>query len=79
MAIKILGPGCASCERLASEVRSVLAKLQLAAIMEHVGDPVVIARYGLLATPALIIAGQVRASGRVPSGEMMKKWLEEFC
>ena len=29
MTIKILGPGCTSCERLASEVRSVLAELQL--------------------------------------------------
>jgi small redox-active disulfide protein 2 len=79
LTIKILGPGCASCERLASEVRSVLAKLQLPANVEHVRDPMAIARYGLLATPALIIAGQVRASGSVPSSEKMKKWLEEFC
>jgi len=79
LTIKILGPGCASCERLASEVRSVLAKLQLPASVEHVRDPVAIARYGLLATPALIIAGQVRASGGVPSREKIKKWLEEFC
>ena len=67
------------CERLASEVRSVLAELQLAANVEHVRDPLAIAQYGLLATPTLIIAGHIRASGGVPSREKMKKWLEEFC
>jgi small redox-active disulfide protein 2 len=79
LTIKILGPGCARCERLASEIRSVLADLQLAADVEHVRDPMAIAQYGLLATPTLIIDGKVRASGAVPSRDKMKKWLEEFC
>jgi small redox-active disulfide protein 2 len=77
--IRILGPGCPRCELLTSETLSALAELQLAADVEHVRDPAAIAEYGLLATPALIINGQVRASGSVPHKEKIKQWLEEFC
>jgi small redox-active disulfide protein 2 len=78
LAIRILGPGCMNCERLASETKAALAELQLAADVKHVRDPVAISKYGFLATPALIINGQIRSSGRVPSREKIKKWLEEF-
>jgi small redox-active disulfide protein 2 len=78
LTIRILGPGCMYCERLASETMSAVAELQLAADVEHVRDPVAISKYGVLATPALIINGQIRSSGRVPSREKIKKWLEEY-
>ncbi|KPL18415.1 MAG: hypothetical protein AMJ92_08110 [candidate division Zixibacteria bacterium SM23_81] len=78
MTIRILGPGCMNCQRLASETMSAVAELQLAADVEHVRDPVAISRYGVLATPTLIINGQIRSSGRVPSREKIKDWLEEY-
>lgn len=78
LTIKILGPGCPRCEQLAAEMKNALAKLQLTASVEHVRDPGAIAKYGFLATPALIINGQVRSSGRVPSREKIKKWLQEL-
>lgn len=79
LTIRILGPGCPRCERLTSETLNALAELQLAADVEHVRDSAAIAQYGLLATPALIINGQVRATGSVPHREKIKRWLEEMC
>ena len=79
LTIRILGPGCPRCEPLAIEAMSALAELQLAADVEHVKDPMTIAKYGLLVTPALLVNGRVRSFGRVPSKERIKRWLEEFC
>jgi small redox-active disulfide protein 2 len=79
LTIKILGPGCLRCEQLAAEMKNALADLQLTASVEHVLDPGAISKYGFLATPALIINGQVRSSGRIPSREKIKKWLQEYC
>jgi len=79
LTIRILGPGCPRCDRLTSVTLSALAELQLSADVEHVRDSVAIAKYGLVATPALMINGQLRASGSVPDKAKMKRWLEEFC
>ncbi len=79
LTIEILGPGCPRCHRLAAETKNALAELQLTASVEHVREPGAIAKYGFLATPALIIDGQVRSSGQVPSKEKIKEWLREFC
>jgi hypothetical protein len=59
-------------------MKNALAELQLAASVEHVREPGAISKYGFLATPALIINGQVRSSERVPSREKIKKWLQEL-
>jgi small redox-active disulfide protein 2 len=64
--IVVLGPGCANCDRLMSEVRTVLAELEVIADLEHVHDLKRIAGFGPVATPALVINGKVVASGRVP-------------
>jgi small redox-active disulfide protein 2 len=77
--IRILGPGCSRCEGLTREVTNALAELGLAADVEHVRDPEAIAKYGFLGTPALIINGRVRSSGRVPSRKKIKLWLQELC
>jgi len=75
--IIILGPGCPSCDRLMEEVLQVLNEMKVALSVEHITDPTEIRKYGLLATPALIINGKLKVSGRVPSKGMIKKWIEE--
>lgn len=75
--IKVLGPGCANCEKLTKNVRDALAKLNLSADLEHVKDIKEIAKYGILGTPALIIDGQVKAVGKVPSVQEIISWLRE--
>ena len=40
-------------------------------------DPKLMAQYGILPTPALVINGKVKSAGRAASKPMIKKWLEE--
>ena len=75
--VVILGPGCYSCNKLEQDVMAVLSETGIQAGLNHISDPNLIAQYGILPTPALIINGKVKSSGRVPSKSMIKKWLEE--
>jgi small redox-active disulfide protein 2 len=73
--IKVLGPGCPSCEKLEQDMMAVMAELNLPADLEHVRDVKEIACYGAMGSPALVINGKVVAVGRVPSKSQLKEWL----
>ena len=75
--IKVLGPGCPNCERLEQDLMALMAELQIKADLEHLRDPVEIGTYGVMAMPALVINGKVKAAGRVPSKGTIKEWLLE--
>jgi small redox-active disulfide protein 2 len=75
--IRILGPGCAQCATLEQEVMAVMAEMNLAADIEHVRDMSEIRRYGVMATPALVINGKVKCAGRVPGRATIKEWLND--
>ena len=75
--VRVLGLGCVNCRKLGEEVIAVLAELNLAADFALVEDIKEIARYGVMGTPALVINGQVKSVGRVPTREQIKKWLVE--
>jgi small redox-active disulfide protein 2 len=77
MKIEVLGSGCKKCHDLESQVRAVVQELGLAAEIEHVTDMKRIAQYRVLMTPALVIDGQVKCSGRMPSPSEIKIWLGE--
>jgi len=72
----ILGPGCYSCNKLEQDVMAVLSETGIQASLNHVSDPSLIAQYGILSTPALIINGEVKSAGRLPGKSVIKKWLE---
>ena len=75
--IKVLGPGCAQCDRLEQELMHVMAEAGIAADMEHIRDTIEIGSYGVMGTPALIINGQVKSVGKVPTRNKLKEWLKE--
>ena len=77
LSIKILGPGCPSCDRLEQTVMAVLGELGLPAEVEHVRDMKEIRALGVLGTPALMINDEVKAVGNLPSRDVLKKWLQE--
>jgi len=64
--IKVLGPGCASCDGLEAAVMAVLRDVKQ------------IARYGVMATPALVINGRAVCAGKAPSKEQIKARLAEL-
>jgi hypothetical protein len=75
--VTILGPGCYSCNKLEQDVMAVLSETGIKAGVNHITDPSMIAQYGILSKPALIINGKVKSKSTIPSKSMIKKWLEE--
>ncbi len=73
----VLGPGCYSCNKLEQDVMAVLSETGIQASLNHITDPNMMAQYGILPTPALIINGTLKSKGTIPSKSMIKKWLEE--
>ena len=67
MKIEILGPGCAKCNTLAANTKAVADKLDLDYQLVKVTELGKIASYGVMMTPAIVIDGQVRLSGKLPS------------
>jgi len=77
LGIKVLGQGCAQCDRLERELMEVMTELNIAADLEHVRDIKEIGKYGVMGMPALIINGQVKCVGRVPPKAKLSDWLNE--
>jgi small redox-active disulfide protein 2 len=63
--IKILGSGCAKCNQLEAAVKEALSQLGLEESVEHVTDYSMIAAYGVMSTPALVVDGKVVSYGKV--------------
>lgn len=75
--VKILGPGCPNCEKLEQMIFRVMADSNMAGDVEHVRDLAEIANYGLVPTPALVINGEIKSSGRLPQERQVLQWLKE--
>ena len=73
--IQILGTGCAKCQKLAAVADEAAKALGLPYTLEKVTDLNAIAGVGVMFTPALVVDGQVKVAGRVPSLEDAKKLL----
>jgi small redox-active disulfide protein 2 len=75
--VKILGPGCPNCEKLEQMLYKVMGEANIAGDVEHVRDLAEIANYGLVLTPALVINGKIKSSGRLPRENQVLQWLKE--
>ncbi len=73
--IKVLGPGCTNCKRLYAEAEKAVAQLSAPATITKVEDIRDIMSYKILATPALVINGEIRSAGRVPNATEITTWL----
>ena len=75
MKIQILGSGCTKCRALTSVAEQAAHDLGLAYELEKVTDIRRYADFGVMFTPAMVIDGTVKVSGRVPSLDEAKKLL----
>ena len=73
--IKVLGPGCARCKQLYGEAERALAQLAVPATLSKIEDIKEIMAYKILATPALVIDGEVKSAGRIPNAAEIVPWL----
>ena len=73
--IKVLGPGCARCERLAELARQAAEQLGIEYEMEKVKELEQYPKYGLMMTPGLVVDGVLKVQGKVPSLDEIKALL----
>lgn len=78
MNIKILGTGCPKCKTLEKITREVVADNGYDATISKVVDIVEIMKYGVMATPALVVNEKVEIKGRVPSYDEIKEVLSKY-
>ena len=75
MEIKVMGGGCKSCEKLLENVKEAVAELSIEADVKYITDMEEIMNAGVISTPALLVDGIVKSSGRVPKTKEIKKIL----
>jgi small redox-active disulfide protein 2 len=75
MKIQILGSGCAKCRSLTAIAEQAAQDLGLAYELEKVTDVKRYPEFGVMFTPALVVDGVVKLSGKVPSLEEAKRLL----
>lgn len=75
--LQIFGTGCAKCERLAEAAAAAADQLGIPCELEKVQDLNQIMEFGVMATPALAIDGEVKVAGKVPSVEDIRGMLDE--
>jgi small redox-active disulfide protein 2 len=73
--IQVLGTGCPKCQRLTEAAEQAAKALGVAYTLEKVTDIEKIMAFGVMATPALVVDGAVKAAGHVPPLEELKKAL----
>ncbi len=77
MKIEILGPGCMRCMTTEENVRQALGQVGLTAEIVHVSDHHEFHKRGIKFTPAVVVDGQTKSSGRIPQVPEIRSWLEE--
>ncbi|MFH2123788.1 MAG: thioredoxin family protein [Pseudomonadota bacterium] len=76
MEIKVLGPGCAKCSEVEKLMQAVVDETGVAATIEKISDFQQIAQHGVFSTPAVVIDGQVKCVGKVPSKNEALEWMK---
>ena len=73
--IQILGTGCPKCKKLAENAEAAAKELELEFEVEKVADINEMMKFGVMMTPALVVDGEVKAVGKVPSPDEIKQML----
>lgn len=75
--IQILGTGCAKCKALAANAETAVKALGLEAAVTKVETIAEIMKFGVMVTPALVVNGQVKSSGKALSPDDIKRFLAQ--
>jgi len=76
MKIEILGTGCPKCKKTEKVVKKVVEELGKDAEVVKVEDLQEIVNRGVMMTPAVVIDGDVKIVGHIPSVDEIKKLLK---
>mgnify|MGYP001103432738 FL=1 len=76
MEIKVLGPGCPKCSEVEKIIQAAIKETNVTATIEKISDFQKIASFGVFATPAVVIDGQVKCVGKVPTRAEALSWVK---
>lgn len=77
MEIKVLGPGCPKCNDAEKIMAAAVSESGVTATIEKISDFQEIAKFGVFSTPAVVIDGQVKCVGRIPTPAEAREWLKK--
>ena len=77
MKIEILGTGCPKCKKLNELTKEVVQELGISAEITKITNINEIIDYGVMITPALVIDGDVKIAGKIPSKQEITGWIKE--
>ena len=77
MEIKVLGPGCPKCQQTEKIVKEAVAESGVTAQIDKVTDTMEIAGYGVFGTPAVVVDGEVKSVGKIPSKQEVSAWIKK--
>ena len=75
MEIKVLGSGCSRCHKALEMVEKVVKEQGVDAQVEYVTDIERVMTYNVMSMPAIVVDGEVRLKGAVPTEADVKKML----
>ena len=75
MKIEVVGPGCFRCVQTEKNVNEALKQLGISAEVTHIYDMNEMIKRGVMFTPSLIVDGQIKTSGKIPTVNEIKKIL----
>jgi small redox-active disulfide protein 2 len=75
LSIKVLGPGCANCEKVEAAAKKAVANMGVEAEITKVTDYSEIMSYNVLSTPGLVINEKLVSAGRIPSDAEVMTWV----
>ena len=75
MDVKVLGPGCAKCKTTFQVIEKVIKENNLDVKLTKVDDIMEMMSYNIMTTPAVVVDGEVKMKGQVPSESDVKRLL----
>lgn len=72
--IKVLGTGCANCKTTVKLIEEIAQSRGVEIALEKVEDIQKIMNYNILATPGVVIDGQVVHAGGIPLRSKVESW-----
>ena len=73
--IEILGPGCPKCKKMAENAEKAARDMGIDYELVKITDLGVMMGYRVMATPAIVVDGEVKSSGKLLSPEEIRKHL----
>lgn len=75
MEVKVLGPGCAKCKTTFQVIEKVIKENNLDVKLTKVDDIMEMMSYNIMTTPAVVVDGEAKMKGQVPSESDVKRLL----